>query len=458
MKKLFAYLFVIAITVCSCIKQTEPTTIQKQIDVQGQDGVEYLETSLSFEHAIGNANFIYNNISGKSTNAKRIKNVDLLSSNDLTARAATRSGAIDDKDTPIAYIVNYADNQGYAILAADSQLPPVIAIGDSGNFSLEQFVDYVSGNTTRSCEETNTPTQELQYQIINNSLNLVSPNMGTPVIPSFNASDTTMLVKCQPLIPVKWGQGSPYNMYSPVQSGVSCLAGCVPVAGAQTLASLCYHHNYRPDIEINSEYEVDWYAINRLIYADTVKYNNGQITPGSRAVATLIRAIGKEAKATYSPESTSTPVDSIMYVYNKIGLSNVRRVYNSNSNAINSLFSMIVDKNYPVDCCATREDDEGEYHSHYFNIDGWLRLQYTRNVVDGFNIDGNMIFRDDNIQYMLDLVHVNFGWDGEGDGYYLPGAFDVASDKFDEYQEENDLESNMQRNYNINVSYIMYEL
>lgn len=60
MKKLFAYLFVIAITVCSCIKQTEPTTIQKQIDVQGQDGVEYLETSLSFEHAIGNANFIYN--------------------------------------------------------------------------------------------------------------------------------------------------------------------------------------------------------------------------------------------------------------------------------------------------------------------------------------------------------------------------------------------------------------
>ncbi|MBQ8366872.1 MAG: C10 family peptidase [Alistipes sp.] len=457
MKNLYLYLIVIITLTCSCVKQTEPTTSQNTIDVQGQDGVEYLETSLSFENAIGNANFIFSNTEGVANKTRRISKVDLLTSADLTSAVATRSKDSNGvKESPLAYVVNYADNQGYAILAADEQLPPIIAIGDNGTFSTKEFLQYISGEISTRTSEEITPAQEMQYTMVNNALTITGL---TPTIPSGSIQqtgvDTTMLVKCHPLIPVKWGQYSPYNMYSPIQNGIVCVAGCVPVAGAQTLASLCYRHNFRPDIEINSEYEVDWYAINRLIYADTVKYNSGQITPGSRAVATLIRAIGKEANATYSTSSTGTPVDSIMYVYNKIGLSNVRRMYNSSSNAIDSLFLMIVDKNYPVDCCATREDNESKY-THYFNIDGWLRLQYTLNVVTGAL--GSSSLRVDNVQHKLDLVHVNFGWDGEGDGYYLPGAFDVASDKFDEFREENDLDSNMERNYNLNVSYIVYEL
>ena len=41
-----------------------------------------------------------------------------------------------------------------------------------------------------------------------------------------------------PLIPVKWGQGAPYNVCCPLVHGQSPVAGCGAIAAAQVMVSI----------------------------------------------------------------------------------------------------------------------------------------------------------------------------------------------------------------------------
>lgn len=54
------------------------------------------------------------------------------------------------------------------------------------------------------------------------------------------ASTSTQAQELNPLIQTQWGQGEPYNMYSPKDSlsGRNVLAGCGPIAMAQVIRYL----------------------------------------------------------------------------------------------------------------------------------------------------------------------------------------------------------------------------
>lgn len=58
----------------------------------------------------------------------------------------------------------------------------------------------------------------------------------------------------------------------------------------------------------------------------------------------------------------------------------------------------------------------------------------------------------------FDLVHVNFGWNGSCDGYYIPGTFDLSTGEFDEYTEENDAVGTKPYIYKYVVEYLTYDL
>lgn len=459
-RDVFTYIMflLMAIALSSCI--TESEKINNPVEFKPQDGVEYLETSLSFDSAISNANFIYSNTENMTKKTRRISKVDLLTSADLNAVAATRSNGNEEvKNTPLAYIVNYADNQGYAILAADEQLPPVIAIGDSGTFSTEKFLQFVGGEEYTRTGSDITPAQEIQYAMVNNSLTLpvlpVYPNPATPT-----GHDTVLILKCMPLVPTKWGQGSPYNYYSPLDdNGNKCVAGCVPIAGAQVLTSLCYHHNFKPSVTIDSEYPVDWFMLNKTIYRDTLRYDYNEITPGSMNIASLVRAVGKYLNADYSATATSASTYNLTNLYSMLGLSSIE-YGGTDSISTNDLFDMIVARNYPVNARASRIKDDNETVGHSFILDGWLRLEYNRMGMSQYpgSGDGLSFGVMDNIQHQFDLVHVNFGWNGTCDGYYLPGAFDASSDDYHDYAEENDNAVVRPYVYDIDVKYITYRL
>lgn len=131
-KRLF-YLFGFLVAFSSCVNDLDYPVYP---ELEGE--YESLETFVSFEQAISNADFVYKNIDGN--HRRKIQDVGLLTRSALSP--STRSW---ENDEPLAYVVNYSDNQGYAILAATEELPPVLVLGDEGNFSMSNFVEYVSG-------------------------------------------------------------------------------------------------------------------------------------------------------------------------------------------------------------------------------------------------------------------------------------------------------------------------
>ena len=419
---------------------------------QVPEDVVVSESSLSFDEAISNLNFIYKRVNDGTKPTRRINKVDLLTTQDIQSSAITRSNEYSDGDVmPLAYVVNFENETGYAVLAANNQLPPVIMIGDNGNFSTDEFINYIHNSNNISTDGLST-AQELQYAMISNSLTFTPPSGGNITPGSGTASDTTMILKCLPLVSTKWGQSMPYNMYAPYDSSnMRSLAGCVPVAYAQTLAALCYHHNFRPQIDICENYPVDWINLNKVISADTIKYYPSQDTPGSRNVARLIRAIGSYLNAEYSHSATGAwprpftqrMVDMGCRYANYTGKDTV---------TLDSLFNMIVSKNYPVTASAYRMIDENNLSGHAFVLDGWLRLEY-RYII--YNL---LTMEQDYNRSQFDLVHVNFGWNGSCDGYYVPGAFDLSTGEFDEYTEENDAVGTKPYIYKYVVEYLTYDL
>ena len=126
-----------------------------------------------------------------------------------------------------------------------------------------------------------------------------------------------------------------------------------------------------------------------------------------------------------------------------------------------NLFNMIVNKNYPIPTQASRSDEYANMNSfgHSFILDGWLRLEYSITTTEFVDpIFGEPSFVTDNTQRIFDLTHVNFGWNGENDGYYLPEAFDLTTDKYREYAEEGDIDIYKPKVYDLNVQYLTYDL
>ncbi len=61
---------------------------------------------------------------------------DLFPLSDILRSSATKSGETDDAEvTKNIYVVNYADDGGFAILAADTLMETILAYSDQGNIT-----------------------------------------------------------------------------------------------------------------------------------------------------------------------------------------------------------------------------------------------------------------------------------------------------------------------------------
>lgn len=452
MKKNHLLLLLVAMfTMFSCNYNEEQVSVNTK--EAGQEAI--VNGKIPLSRAISNADFIFRNTEGLGAKRRKVKGVDVLTTSNTNSHIANTRSSLNEQEEAVAYVVNYEDNDGFAILAADTKLPPVISIGDEGNFNTQGFIDFVQNRATRSNSEIH-PAQEVQYAIINNSLLLPPINFN----PSLLATDTTILLKCMPLVRTKWDQDVPFNYCSFNSNNEQTVAGCVPVTGAQTLASLCFHHNWRPTTQLSEDYYIDWYKINRMIFNGILSFTySSAITDDVIAVASLIRAVGEDIGADYSNPNIVTS-DNIHFIetFQKLGMTDLAHGNETSSTPVtrDDLFNMIVNKNYPIPTQASRSNSDG--YGHSFILDGWLRLEYS---LLGYR-QGEIIIRstsmNDNTQHTFDLVHVNFGWRGENDGYYLPDAFDLTADEYREYAEEGDIDIYKPKVYDLNVQYLTYNL
>lgn len=186
-----------------------------------------------------------------------------------------------------------------------------------------------------------------------------------------------------------WKQEPYLNAYFPKvrdQSspfGERASTGCYPLALAKILA-----HNRKPDNYTYDGHTFDWNVIGN--------YRSGE----SHEAALFLRAVASGCHASYGYEGTFVSPDNACSFLSQCGYLYVK----NGANSFNRIKEMI-DANHPLVIFAASK--EGEITAHAWNIDG-----YRTSRIGTSNVR---------------MVHCDFGWGGNYNGYYIDGIFDLDS-------------------------------
>lgn len=197
------------------------------------------------------------------------------------------------------------------------------------------------------------------------------------------------------LMKSEWGQSAPFNNLCPMGVNGRCPAGCVATAMAQVF----YYHKF-PVKAIGKgscTYGGKTYAqeLSGVEYAWDKMLPKKYDTPsgeGSEDVATLLYDCGLSIGMNYDDNGSGSynfeACNAINEHFNMYA-TYYNRSYYTASDWMNILYQQLSQKNPVVYTGVSKVD--GVASGHCF-------------VIDGYREDG--------------LVHVNWGWDGQGDGYY----------------------------------------
>lgn len=200
----------------------------------------------------------------------------------------------------------------------------------------------------------------------------------------------------EPLIDAQWGQSYPYNSKTPRVGGKPTYTGCVATAAAQFLYFFKWPLQ-RPPLYVRSE--GDEADTSPTYLWDLMKGTHEQMnsTRAAAAVGRLLLDVGKAIRITFGTQASPSNIEyTLDALQNDFGYT-TRLLHRDRMKAdeFREAIMQEISDGYPVMMC-------GGVHAF---------------VYDGYDRRG--------------FVHANFGWDGQGDGYYdintittpLPGPF-----------------------------------
>ena len=433
----------------SCEKQFEEAVEVQSENHAAADVVTSYE--VSYEEALAKADALFAGIDGATTRAgnRRVKNHELFRSGNRFTRTAS-----DDVEAKF-HIINYEDNAGFAMIAADKRATDIYAYSDTGNLYVDDamknsgFGVFLEGAVTLYQNEVNLNSLGLKDSL---------PFIQRPdieygdvfTLPLVELSGTSYFVRygeyqtsssVQPMVMASWNQWHPYNYYCPSCSWDSenekyykgkCAAGCGPIAAAQIMSYHKYPASY-------AGYEFDWTKMLQDYYFDyTVDADEN-----SKMVARLIREIGRVGNANYG-NKTSMSVTNTKKVFSTFG-------YN---------FTGAVD--YDVNKVKTSINNNRPVYAVGYKTYGGGHAW----VIDGYDVkEKEDIYYDTFAPYLVAFkrtfvnhyVHCNWGWGGDGrnensiypdKGYFLNDAF-IVTVGYGDKQEERAYVKNREIIYNI---------
>lgn len=303
------------------------------------------------------------------------------------------------------HVINFENEQGFAIVSADKRTTPVYAYSPTGNIDLEDAVQN-SGVGVFMDNAIQYYRDEIE-QFGGGPLTPLDPDsflldlmLQTPIvidgIECVLRRDTIKDDK-GPLLDTEWHQHWPYNLFCPTYIDTlgntqNCVAGCGPIAMGQILA----HHRYPTSHE---GYNFNWDRI----------CAPWDYSPNDTCKARLIRIIGLESNAIYSPTGTSTTIADMRTTFQQMGYS-VSQVTNSGAAMTQNIKSNI-SANKPMYFRGTRNDINV---GHAWVVDGYHYTKVTTTYYYAYFPYP---------KYKTDInettyYNCNFG-SGSGSGFYL---------------------------------------
>lgn len=236
----------------------------------------------------------------------------------------------------------------------------------------------------------------------------LDPNMGSrieiaPGVFAYGVNDMKKSFK-DPMLVTKWDQGSPYNMFCPNNS----FAGCVAIAIAQIAA---YHNK---PASLGGFY---------LSWPDLTKYPSiEELSPTYQtSLAQFIRNVGSCVNMQYGIDiwgSSSATLADALSGYSQLGFETDEPQSFTFENVRESL-----ENDRPVNIFGYDSSNGG----HSWDTDGYRSFVIT-----------SRYYREDNDSYcfttksVYNYIHMNFGWGGNSDAFYLCNHLDFNYPKFNE--------------------------
>lgn len=284
---------------------------------------------------------------------------------------------------PAVYMFSRGESGGYLVVAADDSTTPLLGYSDqwklpSSEEELPDGLRYWLGS--------------LAEQVAFNSRHGLKPSFRTE----------SQRDNIAPLVATKWNQSSPYNDLCPEQNNQRCVTGCVATAMAQVLKYYGYPtkgigtysyqwNNNGTETTLSFDYgntTFDWANM-------TDTYDDNSTAVEKTAVATLMKACGVAVDMNYKYNASGAQSWKVgrayieQFGYDK-GLRYLQRDYYTIPEWEEILYDNL--KNYGPITYGGQSNDGG----HEFVCDG----------------------------YQNGYFHINWGWGGMSDGYFLITALD----------------------------------
>ena len=272
------------------------------------------------------------------------------------------------------YVFNADNQQGFVIVSADDRTLPILGYSDQGTLDISNL----PANAKAWLE-----SYARQVQALDNGVTAVETG--------------TQFQAIAPLLTCKWGQDEPYNLRTPIDTNkegkqVHSVTGC----GATAMAQLMFHHKL-PSVKAIPAYttesrnfkmdELPAYDFNWDLIKSTYDKNDSE--ESRQEVAKLMLYCGQSIKMNYTAGASDgmpTPEAFINYFGYSKQACEVRR-FNYTRTEWDQLMYNELAASRPI-----LYYGDGTLGAHEF-------------VVDGCDAQG--------------LFHINWGWDGESDGYFI---------------------------------------
>ena len=288
---------------------------------------------------------------------------------------------------PDYYAFNIGDNQGYILIAGDDNVASVLGWTTEGRFQVDSLPSNLQAHL-----------RHLQNEI---AAGRKQP-LGLTAEPVTKATSEQEVV----LNTARWGQDLPYNRYCPMQKDMYCLTGCLATA-----ASIIMRYHKHPAQAING---VSSYYGQPVEYTPLLWKYMPNSTPflsdSQEQVAALMWQFGANSNLTYSTRETSGRLDSALvalrhnFDYSQEARLLLEQAYTTQQ--WDQLIHAEIDAERPVLYGGQALLNEVQY-GHAFVIDGYQGEDY---------------------------YHVNWGWNGQSNGFFRLHALEVFGLNYDRDQ------------------------
>ncbi|MBO4611564.1 MAG: C10 family peptidase [Bacteroidaceae bacterium] len=278
------------------------------------------------------------------------------------------------------YVFNVGEQQGFVIASGDDRTPAILGYADDGQFD----ADNIPTNMQAWLED-----YERQISLLD----------------KYPAAQATSYEAVDPLLITTWSQDAPYNLLCPMVDGIQAPTGCAATALAQVLNYYKYPAQTTKPIPayttMTSEIDMPEIPVTDIDWDNILdNYNGGATAAQYEAVATLMMLCGQALEMDYCADaSASNMYKEFIALRNYFGYDETARYVMRSDFSASEWENLIYDELYngrPV-----IYGGQSTTLGHGF-------------IVDGYDGDG--------------LFHINWGWGGIYDGYFLLSVLNPYND------------------------------